>query len=150
MCPFARSCRAVEIGPSAPLALEIRGRARASFPIDDPTLLQVVRRHLDAHLIADYRANAAPPHPTRGISDDAESILQPNAKPAIRQDFIDLAFEGEKLFLSQLSSRPRRIEYGRKRMTTAGKPAGEDQQHRAGILHKQILLQANAYTAGSM
>src|SRR5690606_24476704 len=82
------------------------GRARPRIPrpalaIDDPALAEIVRRHLDAHQIAHDRADAELAHLPGRVSDDPVVVLQHDAEAAIRENFIDLAVEGQKLLFGQ-------------------------------------------------
>ena len=83
-----------------PLALRAcaGAAARTFVPIDDAALLQVVGGHLDANPVAHNRTNAEFPHLARCVSDDPVVVFQHYAKTAIGQDFVDLAFESQKLF----------------------------------------------------
>ena len=84
----------------SPLALGARAgtATRTLVPIDDAAFLQVVGGHLDANPIAHNRADAEFPHLAGCVSDNPVVVFKHYAETAIGQDFVDLAFESQKLF----------------------------------------------------
>src|SRR6185312_11548266 len=71
----------------------------------DPTLGQIVRRHLDHHLVAGENADAVLAHLTRGMGDD-DMAIGDQLDPEIRvgQQFLDNALEFQLFFLGHSSS----------------------------------------------
>jgi len=85
--------------PSAPFALRPRAStaARTFVPEHDAAFLQIVRRHFDANPVANDRPDAKFAHLASRIGDDPMVVFKHYAKTTIGQDFVDLAFEGQKL-----------------------------------------------------
>src|SRR5512139_1712610 len=82
----------------APLALRTSGRAAGTFvPEDDAPLVEVVRRHFDANPVAHDRPDAKLAHLAGRVGDDPMVVLQHDAEATIGEDFVDLAFEGQKI-----------------------------------------------------
>src|SRR3546814_7644560 len=87
---------------SAPFALP-PDRAIPALAIDEAALAEVVRRHFDAHGIADDRPDAETPHPASRIDDYAMAVFEHDAESRVGQDFVDHAIEGQDFLLGQIS-----------------------------------------------
>jgi hypothetical protein len=72
---------------------------RAFEPVGDAPLGQVVRRHLDEHLVAREHADAVFPHLSGRVRNDFVFGRQLHAKGRVGQQFDDRAFEFEQFFL---------------------------------------------------
>lgn len=73
--------------------------ARSAFAKYDAALLEVVGGHFDLHPVAHHRPDAELPHLAGGVSDYPVVVFKHNAETTIRQDFIDLAIEGQEILL---------------------------------------------------
>ena len=77
------------------------GLAGDLFPEDDPPLGQVIRGHFDMDAVADDGADAVAPHLSGRVGDDPDLIVQRHSKPAVGQDLVDDALDGQQLFFRQ-------------------------------------------------
>ena len=75
---------------------------RCSFTKGNPSLGQIVRRHFDMHAVARNRADAKPAHLSGCVGNNPMAVVQHYAEPAIGEDFINEAFQGQKCFFCQI------------------------------------------------
>ena len=84
------------------------GLTRYLFPEDDSPFRQVVRRHLHMNTITNDGSDAVAPHLAGSVGNDPQIIFEHHPKPSIGQDFVNDSFDGQELFLRQISDSDRR------------------------------------------
>src|SRR5262252_2972727 len=72
--------------------------------IHDPAATQVVRRHLDRHLVARQDLDEVHPHLARDVGEQPVTVLQLHAERRVRERFDHGALDLDALFLRQSNS----------------------------------------------
>jgi hypothetical protein len=70
----------------------------------DPSLIEIVRRHLNRDAIAGGHSDPVFLHAARGVGNDGMPIVHLHPNTAVREDFDDSTFEFEHFFLSHPNS----------------------------------------------
>src|SRR3974390_3192626 len=92
---------------------------RSFEPVRDPAFGEIVRCHLDQHLVAGEYADAVLAHATGGVGDDLVLVLELDAKSGVRQQFRDDTGKFQQLFLRH--SQPEFVDLKAMRANGAGK-----------------------------
>lgn len=81
------------------------GGTRALFEMaeGDARLGQIVRRHLERHLVAGKDTDVVLPHFSRGVGDQLVAVFEIDAETGIGEHFGNQAFEFKKFFFSHYS-----------------------------------------------
>lgn len=72
-----------------------------SFAEDDPTLGQIVWRHLDMYAVSYDRSDTIATHLACSVTDQTMLIIEGDAETSVGQDLVDLTLHRNELFLRQ-------------------------------------------------
>src|SRR5215471_15480794 len=75
------------------------GAIRSFEPVGDPALGEIIRRHLDEHLVAGQHADAVLAHASGSVSDDLMVVLELDPKGGVRKQFRHHAGTFQQFFL---------------------------------------------------
>src|SRR5438552_183310 len=75
------------------------GRVALSHAVDDAAAVEVVRRELDPHAVAEQHPDPVALHPAGGVSEHLVAVVEPDPEHPVAQGLDDLAFHLDLLFL---------------------------------------------------